>query len=192
MTRMRLSRRAGLLVPLALLIPALAGREWEAAALAKLPRLFDPYIKMPLALSVAVPLLARTVAKYEYCHVKAGAASPEFVDLLPNAALGDYPAEVLAQHTRSYFNFYGFQPVLPLFLDHMPLWKDLVTNGTLPADSTASALERTVFGVPKPTTTVRKPQRAPPPIPTTSSSTTTTTTEQQQQQENDSTGMTSG
>ena len=34
MMRMRLARRSELLTPLALLIPALAGREWEAAALA--------------------------------------------------------------------------------------------------------------------------------------------------------------
>ena len=34
MMRMRLARRSELLTPLALLIPALAGREWEATALA--------------------------------------------------------------------------------------------------------------------------------------------------------------
>ena len=34
MMRMRLARRSELLTPLALLIPALAGREWEVAALA--------------------------------------------------------------------------------------------------------------------------------------------------------------
>ena len=47
MMRMRLARRSELLTPLALLIPALAGREWEATALAA---------KTPAAAKAAIPV----------------------------------------------------------------------------------------------------------------------------------------
>ena len=100
---------------------------WDPATLAQLEHLYDPYVKMPRAIALAMPLCIRTVAGFHYQHVRAGAASPEFVDLPPNRELYDYTADVCAQHIRSYFNFYEFQPLFPMLLDHVPLWKDIIT-----------------------------------------------------------------
>lgn len=104
---------------------------WDPATLAQLEHLYDPYIKMPRAIALAVPLCIRTVAGFHYQHVRAGAASPEFVDLPPNRKLYDYTADVCAQHIRSYFNFYQFQPLFPMLLDHVPIWKDIITFASI-------------------------------------------------------------
>lgn len=100
---------------------------WDPATLAQLEHLYDPYVRMPRAIALALPLCIRTVAGFHYQHVRAGTASPEFVDLPPNRELYDYTADVCAQHIRSYFNFYQFQPLFPMLLDHVPLWKDIIT-----------------------------------------------------------------
>jgi len=122
----------------------IAAYVWDSETLKQLLNLYDPYISMPLPLTLSMPVLIGNMSRLHYRHVRAGDASPAFVDQPPRER-GDYVSEICVQHIRSYLNFYEFQPLVPFLLEHVPLWKDVITKGELPFGSTLGTICQTVF-----------------------------------------------
>lgn len=110
---------------------------WDSEYMPQMYHIYEPQIATPVALEVLLQVFVSTIAPRHYAHVCD--AQKFFAGPAPDPA-NDFVAEVMAQHSKSYFAHYRLGALAPLIADHAPLFREAFCDGKF-----TSATVRTIY-----------------------------------------------
>lgn len=99
---------------------------WDSEYMPQMYHIYEPHIATPVALEVLLQVFVSTIAPKHYAHVCD--AQKFFAGPTPDPA-NDFVAEVMAQHSKSYFTHYRLNALAPLIAEHAPLFREAFCDG---------------------------------------------------------------
>ena len=112
---------------------------WDSEYMPQMYHIYEPHIATPVALEVLLQVFVSTITPKHYAHVCD--AQKFFAGPTPDPA-NDFVAEVMAQHSKSYFTHYRLNALAPLIAEHAPLFREAFCDGTF-----TSATMRTIYNM---------------------------------------------